>query len=714
MAPYSCSITSGTLPAGLTLGAGCVISGTPTTSTVVTLGVKVTDSESPAQTATGAVVLTITPATLILTGGVLPVGTVGTPYTATIPVLGGTAPYSCSITSGTLPAGLTLGANCAISGTPTVAGTVNLGVKVTDSETPAQSATGTVALTINPATLVLTGGALPVGTVGVPYSATIPVAGGTAPYSCSITSGTLPAGLSLGANCLISGTPTTATSVTLGVKATDSSSPTQSASGSVVLTINPATLVLTGGVLPVGVVGTPYSSTIPVIGGTAPYSCTITSGTLPSGLALGANCVISGTPTAAAVVTLGVKATDNGGQTASGVAVLTVTPATLILSGGVLPVGVVGTPYTATIPVVGGTSPYSCTILSGTLPAGLTLGANCSISGTPTAPAVVTLGVKVTDSESTPQSATGTVVLTVTPATLILSGGVLPVGVVGTPYTGTIPVLGGTAPYSCSITSGTLPAGLTLGAGCIISGTPTAAAVATLGVKVTDSESPAQSATGIVVLTVSPATLILSGGVLPVGTVGTAYTATIPVLGGTSPYTCTITSGTLPAGLTLGANCSISGTPTAAAVATLGIHVTDGASPAQSADGIAVLTITPASLVLTGGILPVGVVGTPYTGTIPVLGGTSPYTCTITSGTLPAGLTLGAGCVISGTPTASAVATLGVKVTDGGTPAQSATGTVVLTITPGNSHPLRRSPAGRCGGNGVHRHHPCPRWNLTL
>ena len=52
-------------------------------------------------------------------------------------------------------------------------------------------------ITISPAPLALTTTSLPSGTVGVTYSSTIGVAGGTSPYSCVFTVGTLPAGLSL-------------------------------------------------------------------------------------------------------------------------------------------------------------------------------------------------------------------------------------------------------------------------------------------------------------------------------------------------------------------------------------------------------------------------------------------------------------------------------------------------------------------------------------
>ena len=61
-----------------------------------------------------------------------------------------------------------------------------------------------------PADLVITTTTLPGGTVGTAYSQTLAATGGITPYSWSISSGTLPAGLSIGSSTgLISGTPTT-------------------------------------------------------------------------------------------------------------------------------------------------------------------------------------------------------------------------------------------------------------------------------------------------------------------------------------------------------------------------------------------------------------------------------------------------------------------------------------------------------------------------
>jgi len=680
-APYNCVIVSGALPAGLTLGPACLITGTPVTAGTSNLTVTATDSSSPIKTVTGPVNLTVLPSALTLTLSTLPGAAVGVPYSATIGVSGGTAPYTCLQTGGTLPAGLTLSGSCLVSGTPTTAGTETLQVKATDSSGPAETVAGPESITVGPAgSLTLT--SPPSGTVGTPYTGTIGVLGGTAPYTCVITAGALPAGLTLGAACLLTGTPTTAGTSTVTVKATDTSNPNKTTTGPVSLTVLPAPLSLTLATLPGATVGVPYSAIIGVSGGTAPYTCTQAGGGLPAGLVLSASCVVSGTPTAAGIFILQVKATDSGNplETVTGPESITVSPAPLSLTLATLPGATVGVAYTATIGVSGGTAPYACTQSGGTLPAGLALSATCIVSGTPTAAGTFTLQVKATDSSSPVETITGPESITVSPTPLSLTLATLPGATVGVPYSATIGVSGGTAPYACTQSGGTLPAGLALSATCIVSGTPTAAGTFTLQVKATDSSSPVETVTGPENITVSLAPLSLTLPTLPGATVGVPYSATIGVSGGTAPYACTQTGGTLPPGLALSAGCVVSGTPTTVGSSTVQVKATDSSSPVETVTGPESITVSPTPLTLTVSSLPNATVGTPYTATIGVAGGTPPYSCSIVAGTLPAGLTIGAGCVVSGTPTVAETVALSVKATDSSSPVETTTGPVGLMV----------------------------------
>jgi hypothetical protein len=248
------------------------------------------------------------PYALAITTTSLTDGTVGTAYSVRLAATGGIAPYIWAVTKGTLPAGLTLTASKGvISGIPTAGeNTLSLTFGVTDSRSPVDKIFATLSLTIAntlPA-LAITTTSLSNGVVGTAYSVPLAATGGTAPYTWAVTNGTLPAGLTLAASTgVISGTPSAAvTALSLTFAVTDSSSPAQTQSATLSLTIAkaPPALAITTTSLSNGVVGKAYSVRLAATGGTVPYSWTVTKGTLPAGLTLAASTgVISGTPSAA-------------------------------------------------------------------------------------------------------------------------------------------------------------------------------------------------------------------------------------------------------------------------------------------------------------------------------------------------------------------------------------------------------------------------------
>jgi hypothetical protein len=636
----------------------------------------------PGTKSSKTVAITVNPVPTIT--GTLAPASVGVAYSATLTSAGGSSPLKgMTLTSGALPTGLTFNATTGvISGTPTQAGSFSFTISNTDSSTlPYTVTTQKVIAVSTPVTSTISiVGAVPAGTVGTAYSGSLQASGGTAPYTYSILSGSLPTGLQLSAAGAIAGTPTTQGSFSFTAQAQDSTGATTSATFSVAIAAAASTLTV-GGSLPNGTINIPYSQPIGLTGGTAPYTCSIVSGTLPTGLTLGPNCVVSGTPTTAGTFTIVTKVTDSGNPTQSVTSSVTITilPTALTLTSGTLPNGTVNVSYSQVIGVSGGTAPYACSILSGSLPAGLSIGANCLVSGTPTVAGTSTISVKATDASNPIESVTGNVSITIAPAALSFTVTSLPNGMVNVPYSQTIGVTGGTAPYACTITSGTLPAGLALGANCLVSGTPTTAGTANLTVKATDSSSPTESVTGPVALTIAPATLTISSSSLPNGTVAVPYSQTIGISGGTSPYSCVIIAGTLPAGLTLGANCLVSGTPTLAGTSSLTVKAIDSSNPTASTSGPVSLTIAAASSTLTITGPGNATVNTPYTGMIGVTGGTAPYTCQLTAGTIPAGLTL-TNCTITGTPTTPGSSPLTVKVTDSSSPTTTNTGNVTLTV----------------------------------
>lgn len=169
----------------------------------------------------------ISPPTIL--SSTLPQASVRTAYSTTLAAGGGKAPYTWSLLQGSLPSGLTLnGATGVISGTPTAPGTSSFTVQVQDSQASPATAQAMLGLTVlNPLAVSTT--ELPSGVSGSAYQTTLTATGGYPSYSWSILSGSLPPGLSLNSNGVISGTPNGAGSWSFEVEVNDSQSDTASA-----------------------------------------------------------------------------------------------------------------------------------------------------------------------------------------------------------------------------------------------------------------------------------------------------------------------------------------------------------------------------------------------------------------------------------------------------------------------------------------------------
>lgn len=433
-------------------------------------------------------------------------------------------------------------------------------------------------ITLSPATL-------PNGMVGAAYSQALTASGGAAPYTYTVTAGALPAGLSLTAGGLLSGTPTAAGTSSVTIRATDANGCSVSVVYSIVIapvaacpviTLSPATL-------PNGIVGVAYSRTITASGGAAPYVFTLTAGALPAGMTLTAGGVLSGTPTTAATTNSTIRATDANGCFASLVYTVVIAPAAvcpvITLTPATMPNGMIGAPYSQAIIASGGQAPYTFTQISGTLPTGITLSAAGVLAGTPTTAQTAIFAVRATDANGCVAEINYTIVIAaagVCPVVTV-SPAVLPSGMVGTPYSQPITASGGLAPYTYTVTIGTLPTGLTLSAAGLLSGTPTAVGTSAVTIRGTDANGCfASTAYSIVIAAAGVCPVItLSPATLPLGTVGAAYSQTLTAAGGTAPYVYTITAGALPTGMTLSPTGVLSGTPTIAGTSTPTIRATD-------------------------------------------------------------------------------------------------------------------------------------------
>ena len=535
---------------------------------------------------------------------------------------------------------------------------------------------------------------LSAGVVGTAYSANLAASGGSSPYSWSVTAGTLPAGLTLAANSgAITGTPTTGGTFSFTVTVNDSSSPVQTQSAVVSITIaaapaSPVLLTVTTSALASGTDGVAYSANLLAAGGTPGYIWSISSGSLPTGLALSASSgTISGTPTAAGTFTFTASVSDRSSpvQTKSATLSITITSPQLTITSSTLAAGTVGTAYSQTLHAGGGTPSYTWSVTSGSLPAGLTLAAGSGvISGTPTASGTYSFTITVGDTSSPIQTKSVATSITIVSNALTITSSALASGTDGTAYSQTLHASGGTPAYTWSISSGSLPAGLALSASSgTISGTPTASGTFTFTASVTDSSSPVQTKSVATSITIASNALTITTSSLASGTDGKAYSQSLVASGGTSPYTWSVTSGSLPAGLTLSSGGVIAGTPTASGTSTFTVSLSDSGSPVQTKSATLSITVAGPTLTITSSTLAAATVSTAYTQTLSASGGTSPYTWSITSGSLPAGLTLSAGGVITGTPTAAGTYKITITVTDSSSPAQTQSAATSLIVAAG-------------------------------
>lgn len=666
--PYAFSSTG--LPTGLSLDSNSgLISGTTTSLGTYPVSVTVTDSGALTYTANYTLVVSSSgSASPSIVTSTLASATVGTPYSAALVSTGGLAPYAYSVTAGALPSGISLNTTQGtLSGTPTSSGSFSFTIDIAD----ANSSTGTKALSMTVAaaaapTIPTT--SLASGKVGSAYAQQVLASGGISPYSFSITSGTLPAGLTLTASTgAISGTPTTAGSSTVTVQVSDANSSVASKSLSISIAASGiSALSFVNTTLLAGPKGSAYSEAAIATGGVPPYTFTISAGTLPTGLSISSTSgYITGTPSTSATSSFTVHVADSLSSTATQVYSLKINDP-LLVSTSSLAVVLTNVAYSATISVTGGSGTYANFSATG-LPTGLSINATTGvISGVVTATSTQTVGITVTDSDGLSNSRNFTLSArdALTISTTTLAG-----ATASTAYNETVTVTGGQTPYTFQLSAGALPAGLFLSSssGTIkVTGTPTTAGTANFTVQVTDAlNSSTTRALSIVVAneaspTVSTSSLINAQADVP-------YTQQIVAAGGKLPYAYDITLGALPTGVSLNATTgALSGTPTTSGTATFTVRVTD----ANSNTGTAALSIVVAAspyatlVVQTTSILPI-IINQTNTRTISGTGGLPPYTFALSSGSLPTGMTLSASTgVISGTPSVTGTSNFTMLLTD--------------------------------------------------
>lgn len=221
----------GELPADFAIDAATgVVTFTADEAGAFSVSIRVTDSEPCQTSSTFTWRVELLPLEVT---GTIPDMTVGTPVTGTLTMSGGVEPRSLS--GYTLPAGVTLTktneTTLTFGGTPTGAGlgpgtsfAFDASVDIAGSASGSAVLSDSITLTVTAVVAAFDPTPLLDCTVGTPYTAQVDASGGIPPYSYAVTTGALPAGLSLNASTgEITGTPTTAaTGVSFTVTVTDS------------------------------------------------------------------------------------------------------------------------------------------------------------------------------------------------------------------------------------------------------------------------------------------------------------------------------------------------------------------------------------------------------------------------------------------------------------------------------------------------------------
>jgi hypothetical protein len=643
---------SGRLPNGLSFNTSTgEITGTATELMVATPFV-VTGTNSTGQTATETLNITVNdaaPSNLVYFE-TSPTYTTGTRITDNTPSSSGGSVNSYSITPA-LPAGLSFNsANGVISGTATATRNPAAVHTITASNSGG-STTGTVTLTVNsPAPTIAYSGSPYTLTKGTGFTLSATSANG----STFAIGGTLPNGLSFdNATGAISGTATELL-VSTPYSVTVTNSTGQSASTIINLTVNDVAPSALSYSTPSATytVSTTITDNTPTISGGTVLSYSITP-SLPAGLNFNTTTgVISGTPTAPQNpgVVHAITATNSGGSTSANV--------TLTVNAGAPTLSYSGNPFTftkgtAVSSVTATASNVSLFALSGRLPNGLSFSTSTGeITGTATELMVATPFV-VTGTNSTGQTATVTLNITVNDAAPsgLAYFDAAPTYTTGIRITDNTPSSNGGAVLSYSITPA-LPAGMSLNAvNGVISGTATATQNPAVIHTITASNSGG-STTGTVTVTVnSPAPTIAYSGSPYTLTKGTGYT-----LSATSTNGSTFAiGGTLPNGLNLDASTgAISGTATELLVATpYSVTVTNSTGQAASTTiNLTVNDLAPSALSYSAPSATY-TVSTAITDNTPTISGGTVLSYSINP-SLPAGLSFNTTTgVISGTPSAT-------------------------------------------------------------
>jgi len=642
------TLTSGTLPTGVSFNAGTgLLAGTPAPGTGGSYPLTFKAANGVLPDATQAFTLVVNQAPAITSANTTTF-TVGSSGSFTVTATGSPLP-SLTLTAGVLPSGVTFtSATGLLSGTPAAGTGGSYSLTFTAANGVAPNATQSFTLTVNQAP-VLTSADTATFTVGSAGTFTVSATGFPTP-TLALATGSLPAGVSFApATGMLSGTPApgTAGSYALSFTASNGVLPVAMQSFTLVVDQGPA---ITSANTTTFTAGTPGTFAVTATGAPAP-TLALTGGSLPSGVTFtAATGVLAGTPVAGTggSYPLTFTASNGVGTNATQSFTLVVNQAPAITSANITTF-VVGTAGSFTVTVTG--FPASTLALSGgTLPPGVTFApATGLLTGTPAAGSGGIRTLVFTATNGVAPNATQTFTLVVNEAPAITSSNTTTF-TLGVARSFTVTSTGYPAP-GLAMTAGTLPTGVTFDpATGVLSGTPASGTVGNYPLTFTASNGVAPAATQSFTLVVNQSPVFTSAATTTF-MVGAAGSFTVTASGTPVPILVQ-TGGVLPAGVTFSpATGVLSGTPAAGVGGTYPLQFTasNGVVPDATQSFTLVVNQGPAFTSPATATFTVGVAGS-----FTVTGSGFPApTFTLTSGSLPAGVTFTAASgVLGGTPAA--------------------------------------------------------------
>jgi len=241
--------------------------------------------------------------------------------------------------------------------------------------------------------------ALPVAVAGQAYAPfQLTATPATAGLSWTLVDGSFPPGMTLAATGVIGGVPAFPGTYTFTVRATALFNQTATARLTIVVrtpqvTLPPANLIE-------GAVGSAITPvTLAASGGSLPLVWFARPGSLPPGISLTAEGVLSGIPSVEGPFSVPVFATDAAGSTSSVTVTFFIAGLLRIATPAPLPRAVAGAFYRTALEAAGGSPSYRWAIVAGALPFGLTMDNTGVIQGTAVAGAESGFVVEVADAQ---------------------------------------------------------------------------------------------------------------------------------------------------------------------------------------------------------------------------------------------------------------------------------------------------------------------------